>query len=103
MFRAIVFAVGLFVAVLCTFTAPSLVASSTTAPITAIAVVPKPRKLRFKDATRYSGISRSVFYELAPQYPGLLTKQGGSTYVDVPILDTILDAQPIAKIKVYQR
>ena len=63
----------------------------------------KPRKLRIKDATAYCGISRAVFYILAPQHPGLLSKQGGSTYVDLPILDRILDAQPDAKIKPLHR
>jgi hypothetical protein len=59
----------------------------------------RPRKLRVKDAVAYSGISRSVLYGLASQYPGLFSKQGASTLVDVPILDQILDAQPIAEIK----
>jgi hypothetical protein len=79
--------------------AHAALSAATTAPIALAAAPIRPRKLRLKEAVRYSGISRSVLYELAPRYRGLFTKQGTSTLVDVTILDQILDAQPVAEIK----
>src|SRR5262249_18167609 len=77
----------------------STLSTATTVPVAVAAAVPALVKLRPKQAVASSGFSRSVLYELAPQYPGLFTKQGPSTLVDVPILDQIIDAQPVAKIR----
>jgi hypothetical protein len=59
----------------------------------------RPRKLRVKKAVAYSRISRSRLYELAPKYKGLFTKNGTTVLVDVPILDGIIDALPVAEIR----
>jgi hypothetical protein len=58
---------------------------------------------RISEATAYSAISRATLYTLAPKYPGLFKKNGASTLVDFEILDQILDALPVAKIKAAAR
>jgi hypothetical protein len=50
-------------------------------------------------AIEYSGISRSGLYELAPKWPGLFRKHGGSTLIDFSVLDSVLDELPRAEIK----
>jgi hypothetical protein len=53
---------------------------------------------KIRDAVAYSGISRTVLYEIAPRYPGLFRKNGAATIVDFSILDRVLDELPAAKI-----
>jgi hypothetical protein len=60
---------------------------------------PRPRFGKIPAAVAYSGRSRARLYVLAGQHEGLFKKDGGSTIVDFDILDQILDALPVAKIK----
>jgi hypothetical protein len=60
---------------------------------------PRPRFGKLSAAAEYSGLSRATLYLKAPQYPGLFRKNGAATIVDFEILDRVLDALPIAKIK----
>ena len=59
----------------------------------------RPRIGKIKTAVKYSGLSRTVLYELAPQNDGLFLKFGTSTLVDFSVLDQILDRLPTAKIR----
>jgi hypothetical protein len=59
----------------------------------------RPRFGTIKAASQYSGISRSKLYEEAPKYEGLFRKWDGRTIVDFDLLDSILNALPIAEIK----
>jgi hypothetical protein len=54
---------------------------------------------RIPAASEYSALSRATLYELAPKYPGLFRKNGSATIVDFDVLDRVLDALPVAKIK----
>jgi len=69
-------------------------------PIAAAAVAAsiRPRTGKIPAATAYSGISRSILYELAAKHPGLFLKNGGATLVSFDVLDQIVDALPHAKI-----
>ena len=58
---------------------------------------------KLPDATEYSALSRATLYELAPKYPGLFKKNGAATIVDFDILDSVLDALPVAKITPARR
>ena len=58
-----------------------------------------PRFGSIPRAIDYSGRSRSRLYQLAAQYKNLFRKDGQSTLVDFAVLDRILDALPLAKIK----
>jgi hypothetical protein len=58
----------------------------------------RPRFGKLPRAISYSGRPRSRLYEWAAQYPGLFRKDGDATLVDFDILDTILDALPVAVI-----
>jgi hypothetical protein len=58
---------------------------------------------RLPAATEYSALSRATLYALAPKYPGLFKKNGASTLVDFAVLDQVLDALPVAKIKPVTR
>jgi hypothetical protein len=51
------------------------------------------------NAVVYSARSRSRLYQYAAKHEGLFRKDGKSVIVDYDILDRILDALPIAKIK----
>jgi hypothetical protein len=64
--------------------------------VTAIA---SPRFGTIPRAVDYSGRSRSRLYQLAAKHEGLFRKDGKSTLVDFAVLDQILDALPMAKIK----
>jgi hypothetical protein len=54
---------------------------------------------RISEAAAYSALSRATLYVLAPKHPGLFRKNGAATIVDFEILDQILDALPVARIK----
>jgi hypothetical protein len=59
----------------------------------------RPRSGRISNAVEYSGIGRSMLYELASKYCGLFKKNGKATIVDYDVLDVIIDALPNAEIK----
>jgi hypothetical protein len=59
----------------------------------------RPRMGKIPKAIEYSGISRSGLYELAPKWPGLFRKNGGSTLIDFDKLDEILNELPHAELK----
>jgi hypothetical protein len=63
----------------------------------------RPRTGKIPDAVEYSGIGRSSFYELAPQYEGLFVKFRDSTLVNFEVLDRIIDELPPAKIKAAKK
>jgi hypothetical protein len=54
---------------------------------------------RIPDATRRSGLSRTIIYEIAAEHKGLFRKAGSATIVDLQMLDQILAKLPPAKIK----
>jgi hypothetical protein len=54
---------------------------------------------RIPDATRCSGLSRTIIYEIAAEHKGLFRKAGSATIVDLQMLDQILAKLPPAKIK----
>jgi hypothetical protein len=64
---------------------------------------PRPRFGKILDAMTYSGIGRSKLYELAGEHRGLFRKSGEATLVDYNLLDTLLDALPVAEITKTQR
>jgi hypothetical protein len=64
---------------------------------------PRPRSGRPPAAIKRYGISRARLYELAPQYPGLLKKNGTATIVDYDVGDRIIDELPFAEIKPPKR
>ena len=57
----------------------------------------RPRFGKIPSAVAYSGISRTVLYELREATPGLFRKNGKATLVDFDILDGLLDRLPIAE------
>lgn len=59
----------------------------------------RPRFSRIRTASAYSGVSRSSLYLLAPKVPGLFVKFGRNTLVNLEILDSVLDALPVADLK----
>jgi hypothetical protein len=59
----------------------------------------RPRFGRLPAATAYSGISRSSLYIAAGKTPGLFRKNGAAIVVDFDVLDRLLDALPLAKIR----
>jgi hypothetical protein len=59
----------------------------------------RPRLAPIDEATDYCGLSRSVLYELAPQWDGLFKKFGRRTLVDYAVLDRVLDTLPSARIR----
>jgi hypothetical protein len=60
---------------------------------------PRPRFGNIRRAVDYSGRSRATLYIWASRTPELFKKDGKSTIVDFSVLDGILDALPIAQIK----
>jgi hypothetical protein len=59
----------------------------------------RPRFGKIPAAVSYSGISRTVLYELRDATPGLFRKNGKATLVDFDILDELLDRLPLAEKK----
>ena len=59
----------------------------------------RPRFGKIVAAAAYSGISRTVLYEMREETPGLFRKNGKSTLVDFDILDQLLDRLPVAERK----
>ena len=59
----------------------------------------RPRFGKIPAAVTYSGISRTVLYQLREATPGLFRKNGKATLVDFDILDELLDRLPIVEKK----
>jgi hypothetical protein len=59
----------------------------------------RPRFGRLSTATDYSGLGRSKLYLAADKHPDLFRKHGSATIVDFDVLDKILDALPVGKMK----
>jgi hypothetical protein len=59
----------------------------------------RPRFGKIPAAVAYSGVSRTVLYELRDVTPGLFRKNGKATLVDFDILDELLDRLPTAERK----
>jgi hypothetical protein len=59
----------------------------------------RPRFGKIPAAVAYSGVSRTVLYEMREDTPGLFRKNGKATLVDFDVLDELLDRLPIAERK----
>lgn len=61
--------------------------------------IQRPRFGRIREAVRYSAVSRARLYEWAQKRPELFRKNGKACLIDFNVLDQILDALPMAKLK----
>jgi hypothetical protein len=59
---------------------------------------PPRRWSRVPQACDHSGMSKSSLYKIASQNPGLFRKHGRSTFVDLQMLDKIIEDAPPAEL-----
>jgi hypothetical protein len=60
--------------------------------------VPSKRWGRIPEAVSHSGWSKSSLYKRANEHPGLFRKYGRATFVDLHLLDKIIDEAPPATL-----
>ena len=58
-----------------------------------------PRWGNIPKAVGRSGVSRASLYLWAQKHPGLFRKNGRSTLVDLEMLDELVAALPVAKLR----